>query len=144
MKAQQLIICGFPGVGKTHLAKKYNLHDSDSSKFDKDFFPSNYIDHIKSLTGIVLCSTHSEVRKALSASNLDYISVIPSWKLKDEYLQRYKDRGNPESFINMMDENWDDFIASFKYSNYYCLESGDYIEDAFPFIIDKYFSEDWV
>ena len=43
------VYSAFPGVGKTTYFNKTekNVLDSDSSKFDKRDFPSNYIEHIK-------------------------------------------------------------------------------------------------
>ena len=51
-----LVVSWFPGVGKTHLFnnKEIDILDSDSSKFDKSDFPSNYIRHIKENLGKVL------------------------------------------------------------------------------------------
>jgi len=47
-----MVIAGFPGVGKTTATKLLKekgiiVLDSDSSKFDKQHFPANYIEHIK-------------------------------------------------------------------------------------------------
>jgi len=51
------IISAFPGTGKTTLYKndKYRdikIMDSDISKFDKKYFPKNYIEYIKNCIGI--------------------------------------------------------------------------------------------
>ena len=60
------LVCGFPGVGKSHLCRKMGWHDSDSSQFShRDGWPNNYIEHLKSLRGVALVSTHKEVRAAL-------------------------------------------------------------------------------
>ena len=44
-----LLISAFPGTGKTYSYENSNkiILDSDSSKFDKNDFPNNYINHIK-------------------------------------------------------------------------------------------------
>lgn len=122
------IISGFPGVGKSYLFNNTELKvlDSDSSNFSwiKDLegnntkernpeFPQNYIDHIKENIGkvdIILTSSHDVVRKALKESCIDYILVYPNIRAKEEYIERYKLRGNNESFIKMINENWDKFI----------------------------------
>ena len=75
---RQKIICGFPGTGKTYFkgyvegscyAPQGYCEDSDSSYFDKNNFPQNYIDHIEDLikkgTNIIFISTHQEVRDEL-------------------------------------------------------------------------------
>ena len=113
------VICGFPGVGKSTLFKelkdsKYKVLDSDSSTFDKKDFPANYIAHIKEKTKegyTILASSHKEVRDALINEEMMFTLVYPDKSLKDEYLARYKERGSPQSFIDLLDENWDTWIG---------------------------------
>ena len=98
------IISGFPGVGKSNFFKKSDLKvlDSDDSLFDKRDFPDNYINHIKNFIGkvdYILISSHDVVRRALEEHNIEYVLVYPSIELKEEYLERYKNRGNEDSFI---------------------------------------------
>lgn len=123
------IISGFPGVGKSYLFDNnmnLTILDSDSSQFswikDRDGnntkernpnFPENYIQHIKDNVGmvdIIMVSSHKVVRDALKENNIDYILVYPSKPLKLQYLDRYKQRGNDDNFINMIDNNWEGFI----------------------------------
>ena len=46
-----IVISAFPACGKTYafnnFQDSYSILDSDSSKFDKTYFPDNYIKHIK-------------------------------------------------------------------------------------------------
>ena len=133
------IISGFPGVGKSWLKNKYKegISDSDSSQFPKDDFPQNYIKHIKSLIGdksIILTSTHKEVLDGLESENIDYILVYPQKELKEEYLERYKERGSPEGFIKLLDSKWDEFMSDLE--NTYpkkriILKEGQYLKDIF-------------
>ena len=133
------IIAGFPGIGKSWLNKKYgnDISDSDSSQFPKEDFPSNYIEHIKSLIGkkpIILTSTHKEVLDGLESENIDYILVYPQKELKEEYLERYKERGSPEGFIKLLDSKWDEFMSDLE--NTYpkkriILKEGQYLKDIF-------------
>lgn len=112
------VICGFPGVGKSTLfkeLKKSNIKvlDSDSSTFDKSEFPDNYIKHIKEKTGegyTILASSHDVVRDALVKSKIPFVLVYPDKSLKKDYLDRYEDRGSPESFIKLLDDKWDNWI----------------------------------
>lgn len=144
-----IIVAGFPGVGKTHYYNQVisfnpsiKIHDSDSSKFSwilnsgkkqrNPDFPNNYINHIKSLQGLVLVSTHPEVRSSLEENNLHYYLVYPSRLLKEEYLQRYRTRGSPPSFISLMDEQWDSFIDSVQSTEgctHVTLTPGMYLKD---------------
>jgi broad-specificity NMP kinase len=109
------IIAGFPGVGKSSVFKKYKdrVSDSDSSKFPKGDFPQNYIKHIKEEStrkDIVLVSSHDVVRKALLEANIPFTLVYPALECKAEYLKRYKDRGSPKAFLELLDKNWDKWI----------------------------------
>ena len=131
-----MILSAFPGTGKTYFYNKYNgtnglvILDSDSSNFSwiKDEngnntttrnpdFPNNYINHIKENIGkadVIFVSSHDIVRQALNDNDIKYIVVYPDNDCKDEYLERYRNRGNTEEFINMMDKNWDKFIDGMK------------------------------
>lgn len=109
------IIAGFPGVGKSYLfdrAQRLRVLDSDSSKFSKDDFPHNYIDHIKSVDGVdvLLISSHKAVRDALRAEQIRYTLVYPHKSLKNEYIERYRMRGSSEDFIKLIANNWDAWI----------------------------------
>ena len=131
------IIAGFPGVGKSWLKNKYGdkISDSDSSQFPKDEFPQNYINHIKSLIGnkiVILVSTHKEVLQELENNNIDYILVYPNRELKDEYLERYKQRGSPEGFINLLNNKWDEFhndLENTKPFKRIVLNKGEFLKD---------------
>lgn len=147
-----LIISGFPGVGKSYFKNnnsKLTILDSDSSNFswlkDKDGnntkernseFPNNYIQHIKDNMGkvdIIFVSSHDIVRQALKDNNMFYYLVYPCRCIKDEYLQRYKDRGNNNSFIEFIDKNWEDFIKDIEKETFpklILLRRGQHMRDA--------------
>ena len=116
-----MILCVFPGVGKTHVYEKMNpnglILDSDSSTFPKDGFPQNYIDHIKAHmdTHTMLVSTHQTVRDALVANGLSFSIVCPAMECKEEYKQRYLNRqgfNGGEKFAQLIDTNWDAWVGS--------------------------------
>ena len=111
------VYSAFPGVGKTSYFNKTNKNvwDSDSSKFDKKHFPENYIEHIKSgldneSVDKILVSSHIDVRDALVKNGISCVLVYPDRSLKDEYIQRYKDRGNNDAFVKLLDNNWDTWM----------------------------------
>lgn len=129
------IISGFPGVGKSEFFRKQQYHDricldSDSSNFswikDKDGnntkernpeFPNNYIKHIQENIGkvdIIFVSSHDVVRKALKDANIKYVLVYPDIGAKEEYMKRYKNRGNDDKFIKFISDNWENFINDMK------------------------------
>ncbi len=122
-----IIISAFPGTGKTHFCKNTELSciDSDSSNFSwlKDssgnnteernpFFPENYIQHIKDNIGkvdVILVSSHLEVRNALSDAMIQFYFFYPPSKEKDKYIERFKERGSPQSFIDRIEREWDNW-----------------------------------
>ena len=113
-KNKGVIISGFPGVGKSHLvnqAKKSGneLLDSDSSTFDKKNFPENYIKHIKKNVNSgksILVSSHKEVRDALIKEGMSFVLVYPDESQKEQYIERYKERGSPKEFIELLNKNF--------------------------------------
>jgi len=133
-----IIISAFPGCGKSHLFRNKGdkqILDSDSSKFDKSKFPQNYIDHIKSNIGLadmILVSSHKEVRDALVDNGIEFTLVYPNKDIKDEYIQRYIDRGNEEKFVELLKKNWNIWIPELEQQNG-CekieLSSGQYLSD---------------
>jgi hypothetical protein len=139
------VISAFPGTGKSHFAairNKNNIptHDSDSSKFPKGNgeFPDNYIEHIKTIitnNEQILVSSHDDVRKALKRSGIRFILVFPEITCKSEYLERYRRRGSPDAFVQMMEDNWEKFIESCVFdqncTQRIILNPGTYISDIF-------------
>ena len=99
-------------------------------------FPNNYIKHIKNkmLTeDIIFISSHKQVREALKQLDIPYTLVIPKRELKDEWIERFRSRGNTEEFINNVIKNWDDWMDELYADR--CelvvrLNSGEYIDKA--------------
>lgn len=91
------------------------IYDGDGNKTNvrnKDF-PNNYIQHIKdhlNTEDIIFVSSHKVVREALKEAGIPYILIYPDKSLNDEWMRRFKDRGNDEAFIKFQDEHWDEFI----------------------------------
>ena len=150
-----MIICAFPGVGKTHLfntAHTLNLDvvDSDSSQFAKgQHWPGNYVRHLLDAdvgSTIVLASTHEEVRERLinevenDAFDHRLVLVYPSREQKGEYVSRYIARGSPPVFCELMEARWDEFIDSLEAQGAgwqrVVLEPGQYLGDVMPQILD--------
>ena len=111
------VYSAFPGVGKTTYfnTTDKNVLDSDSSKFDKKYFPTNYIEHIERniqdpKVDMLLVSSHKDVRDALLNKGIPYVLVYPDRNIKDEYIQRYKDRGNNDAFVDLLNKNWDNWM----------------------------------
>lgn len=143
------VICGFPGVGKTTLFNQLKeqgirVLDSDSSQFPKDGFPANYIEHIEKAIAednIVLVSTHAEVRAALAAKGIHYILARPAnIEQKEEYLQRYRDRGSSAFFLELMDNNWKKFFSDVKNdmnAEHFVLLPNEYLIDIMTYLENR-------
>lgn len=133
------VISAFPACGKTYCFENkqsyYNgILDSDSSEFSwiKDEngnntdvrnpdFPNNYIKHIKDNMGkveIIFVSSHDVVRDALKENDIEYTLVYPDINQKDEWIRRFKNRGNNDGFINFISNNWDNFITDMENETY--------------------------
>lgn len=132
-----IVVSAFPGVGKSYLFNNTSLKvlDSDSSTFDKSLFPGNYIQHIKENIGkvdIILVSSHEVVRKALVAEGIPFALVYPGEDCKESYIARYKQRGSPEAFIKLLDDNFENWVEDCREQGNcfsYELECGRYLTD---------------
>jgi hypothetical protein len=60
------------------------------------------------------------------------VLVYPNRDIKDEYIQRYKDRGNNDSFVDLLNKNWDNWMDEMdgqKGCEKVTLGSGQYLTD---------------
>ncbi len=138
-----MIISAFPGCGKTTLGNKYkNIIDLESSLYKYFFdvnitrreiearkatprernpeYPGNYIKAIQEATkkyDIVLTSCGPWVRSELKKKKLENIVVYPSIECKEEYIQRYINRGNHINFINYVKKNFEEWVKEFDEDN---------------------------
>lgn len=132
-----MLCSAFPGTGKSYFCENTNkiALDSDSSKFNKTHFPENYIEHIKNNIGnadYIFISSHLDVRNALVENDLRFVLIYPDKSLKNEYIERYKKRGSPDSFIKLLDNNWGEWISQLenqKSCDRITLRKGEYISD---------------
>ncbi len=153
------IISAFPGTGKSHYTKTHGsrggVWDSDSSKFSwltdengqkvtdekgdairHPDWPNNYIDHIRagmSAAAIIFVSSHAEVRDALKQAGLPFTLVYPRRDLREEYLERYSQRGSPPGFVSLIGGKWNEFLAQLEDEQgpnikHVKLETGQFIE----------------
>lgn len=138
------VISGFPGIGKSYLFNRSDLKvlDSDSSLFSwiekgvrHPDFPNNYMQHILDNLGkadYILVSSHDVVRQALKEHKIEYTLVYPSGEFKEEYISRYKGRGNDEGFINFIGSKWNEFIEDIEKETFpklVKLEKDQYLAD---------------
>lgn len=131
------IISAFPGTGKSVYHSKHpdTTLDSDSSQFSwietdtgkirNPDFPANYIKHIKDNIGkyeFIFVSSHKEVREALLENCIFFYLVYPDDGRKEEFIQRYRDRGSPESFIRLISDNWETWIRECEFCEVGCKQ----------------------
>ena len=152
-----IIISGFAGIGKTTLQKKYKgvidlessdykwIYDDNIENIDKEqrkgvtnrkqnpLWPLNYVEDIirKSYEyDIVLISQDLDMRNALKETSSKYYVCFPKKECKSDFIKRYKDRGNNERFINLVSENFENWIdALMSEDNKIIMDKGEYLED---------------
>jgi KaiC/GvpD/RAD55 family RecA-like ATPase len=108
-----MIICGFPGTGKTMMAMQSTWVDLESTPFKKNWLLyAEVAKHMSDNGYTVMVSTHEEMLNALEQIEVRYVVVIPPITDKATYLHRYDMRGNTYDFIRLLDENWEKWITT--------------------------------
>lgn len=129
-----MIIWAFPGIGKSniHLNSvidcdaayfKFNipkdtiLHNNElmhDCSLNSDY-PGNYIKYVKDCDLVydyILINCEPELISSFS----DVRIIYPDTSLKDEYMHRYIDRGDNNSFISYMDDSFEEMVRHFDLS----------------------------
>lgn len=126
----QYYIWCFPGTGKSSVSQFVpDVLDADSRLYQfigvtprmlhdaaaqartapNPEYPDNYFHYIEDAgSAYVLLNCHVSLLPRISSENL--FLIYPDISLKDEYLRRYRDRGDSESFISYMDESFADMV----------------------------------
>lgn len=106
-----MIVCGFPGVGKSMMAKFSQWVDLESTPFKKNWLLyAEVAKHMSDNGYTVMVSTHEGMLDALEQIEARYVVVIPPITDKATYINRYYTRGNTYDFIRLLDENWERWI----------------------------------
>lgn len=78
---------------------------------------------------IILVPADEEVRQLLLLENISFVFVLPSFDSKDNLVERYKERGNSEKFIQRAIQNLIDWHhLHYKYETI-ILKKNEYLED---------------
>ncbi len=135
------IICGFAGIGKSTCTGRFlKVVDLESTPFDKNWkIYAKVANHMANNGYTVLLSCHSEIRQELLNNQIDFVTVIPSPILngidsKTIYLERYKQRGNTQDFIDLMNNNWGKFNLKLPSEIIVEIPLDKYLVDILPFI----------
>jgi len=110
-----VIICGFPGTGKSMMAKFSRWVDLESTPFSRRgqwLLYAEVAKHMSDNGYTVMVSTHKEMLDALEQIEAHYTIVIPSLSDLDTYLLRYNQRGNSYDFITKLTNNWTEWISN--------------------------------
>lgn len=163
------VVCSvFPCCGKTYLyqnQERYNLKilNSDSSLFHWTYgedgvivhpnWPNNYINYIrKSLDkyDIILVSSHKEIREALAAAGIDFLTIYPEKRCKAEWIGRaYLREMTSEGFsfackAKTMADCFDDWVNSCAIEkNIYKMDSCEYLSNRYLLDYIMSFKEEW-
>jgi len=163
--SKEIIISGYAGTGKTTVGNKYkNIIDLDCSDYKWIYknddiknmenelrkgindrivnpqWPYNYVKSIVENTliyDIVLISQQKELRDLLDSKGVNYIVCFPSLDCKDKYINRYRERGNNETFIGVQEQNYNKWVSKLLESpkDKIILSKDQYLDD---FLIKNY------
>lgn len=107
-----MIICGFPGTGKSVMARMSKWVDLESTPFEKDWWRyAKVAKHMSDRDYMVMVSTHRELLECFEQMEVSYTVVVPPVSDKDIYINRYKQRGNTDDFISTVEANWENWIS---------------------------------
>lgn len=107
-----MIVCGFPGTGKSMMAKSSRWVDLESTPFEKDWERyAKVAKHMSDNGYTVMVSTHRELLAMFEQMEVSYMVIIPPITDKEIYLHRYDMRGNSYDFIRQLDTNWQQWIS---------------------------------
>jgi len=123
----------FPGIGKSSVHSSIRFVDADCKAFEfytpnasssslhgnktqlqshlQPSYPENYFRYISQLSDVDIAFINCHLRHLAGMDNTRLLLLFPSPALKEEYLCRYRERGDHPSFIAQMDEDFERIIA---------------------------------
>lgn len=141
-KHKGIIVCGFAGIGKTNFNnfvpyyEKATFYDLKSSDFRKnEGWEKTYVDCAEALCQkyeLVFVSTHDSVIDELIKRQDNFYIVYPKQHCKEEYKERFMQRGDTSEYIDKFMKNWDRFIWQIdrlNLDNKISLRTGQYLSD---------------
>ncbi|MDD4110349.1 MAG: hypothetical protein PHS54_02220 [Clostridia bacterium] len=141
-KKKAVIISGFAGIGKSGLKENVpyydnvRVYDLSSSYFRKEpGWEEVYCDIVECMVDkydFIFISTHDIVIDEMKKRGNDFYIVYPLKQCKDEYCQRFIDRGSSREYVDKFMKRWSQFIDQLDNINYdkkITLRSGQYLSD---------------
>lgn len=108
-----MIVCGFPGTGKTTMAKFSRWVDLESTPFRKNWrLYAEVAKHMSDQGYTVMISTHADLLDELEQIEVPYTVVIPDITDIQTYMKRYEQRGNSTEFCKKVYDNWNAWIEN--------------------------------
>ena len=108
-----MIICGFPGTGKSVMARYSKWVDLESTPFRKNWrLYAEVARHMSDHGHTVMVSTHPELLDELEQLEARYTVVIPDTTDVQTYMDRYEKRGNTPEFCKRVYDNWHVWLES--------------------------------
>ncbi len=111
-----MIICGYAGVGKSTLSRKFvGVMDLESTPFEKDWERyAKCATYYHKQGYLVLVSCHKEIRERilsmLEGDTEGVYTIVPNVADKELYRERYTRRGNTPEFIKVQMDNWEKWL----------------------------------
>lgn len=141
-----MIISAWPGCGKSYLARKEPklFWDGEVTRFKNKYgdnvlnYNPPYVEAVKKQLAdgkIPLVSAHDYTKSALKEAGLEFWSVIPSPHLKNEWIDRVRNRKTKQAngvIADVMAKNWDawyDHAFDWTPAGVIILRSGQYLMD---------------
>lgn len=137
-----VVISGFAGIGKSGLKDNVpyydnlKIYDLSSSYFRKyPRWEKVYCDIIESMIDkydFIFISTHNTVIDEMKKRGNDFYIVYPRKHCRDEYRERFVNRGNSKEYIEKFMKRWNEFIEnldSIEHEKKINLRTGQYLSD---------------
>lgn len=137
-----VVISGFAGIGKSGLKdnvpyyENVKIYDLSSTYFRKESgWEKIYCDLIEALVDkydYIFISAHQVVIDEMISRGNDFFIVYPKKYCKDEYRQRFIDRGDSREYVEKFMKKWEmfiDMLDNVNYSKKITLRCGQYLSD---------------
>jgi hypothetical protein len=132
------VYAAFCGTGKSYLCNNFPevYKEIEDWKYrNNSNFPSNYVyEVIKNVdqSKYLFIATDPVILKAINAAGIKIVLVYPEISLRNEYLDRYIERGSSYDFVGTFMINWKKWITELQeqsYCEHKILKSKQFLKD---------------